>query len=283
MVSKKHKAPTAGMRLAGLLALAAGLALAAAWLIQPAPAQAGEKAPGVMLAKDQYRLHSDPAGPTGRPDKGKGSDKPYYKKGPKVDSKWVPKLPPGNVPAPWYKERGGKERYGDRWGKEKYYYHHGHFFRPYDRGFIYVAPPPGVVVPFLPPGFTTMIIAGSQYYYYQGNYYSRVPTGYLVVAPPAASPFVPAPLPPPMPDPGPAPMPAPSFSPYGAVTITAPSLNVRTGPGREYNVVTVITQGGIYAVQATSPNWVYIQLPDGQFGWVERIYTAPASTPTPSG
>lgn len=265
-VNNRHQAPLAPIRLTGLVALTAALALAA-WLVQVAPAQAGEPAPGLRLAKGEYKLHSDPESPQGKSYKPKPPAKPeYYKKGPKIEPV-IPKLPRGHVPAPWYKE--------DRRHKEKYYYHHGHFFRPYDRGYIYVAPPPGVVVPFLPPGFTTMIVGGSQYYYYQGNYYSRVPTGYLVVTAPPAAPVVPDPVPPPPP--------APSVTPYGAVTITAPSLNVRTGPGREYNVVTVIPQGGVYPVQATSPNWVYIQLPDGQFGWVERVYTAPASAPVPSG
>ena len=35
-------------------------------------------------------------------------------------------------------------------------------------------------------------------------------------------------------------------------------------------------------VYATAQGWLYILLPDGQYGWVERAFTAPSTT-TPSG
>jgi hypothetical protein len=153
-------------------------------------------------------------------------------------------------------------------GRDKYYYHHGHYFRRSNFGFITIMPPVGLVVPILPPGYTTVVVAGSPYYYYEGIYYSQASNGFVVVTPPPA-----AVLPPPRPAP---------VSPYGAISVTAASLNVRSGPGRQYNVITVIQQGDIYPVQANAPGWIYIQLPDGRFGWVEQIYTAPAAS-APSG
>ncbi len=112
------------------------------------------------------------------------------------------------------------------------------------------------------------MVTGSPYYYYEGVYYTQRPNGFVVVAPPPSvvlPPTAPAPV-----------------SSYGAISVTAPSLNVRSGPGREYRVITVIQRGDIYPVQATAPGWFYIQLPDGRFGWVEQGYTAPAAA-APSG
>jgi SH3-like domain-containing protein len=63
---------------------------------------------------------------------------------------------------------------------------------------------------------------------------------------------------------------------YGAVRVTAPYLNVRSGPDRDYTVITVIQQGNIYPVQAVAEGWHYIQLTDGKFDWMEQIHTTPA-------
>ena len=154
-------------------------------------------------------------------------------------------------------------------GKEEFYYHHGHYFRHYGDGFVVVEPPMGLVVPILPPGYTTVVVAGNPYFYYQGTYYTRDSGGFVVVTPPD-SPVLPPP---------PVAVPA---SPYGAVTVTAPTLNVRSGPGRQFSVITVIQQGDTFPVQANAPGWVYVQLPNGQFGWVEQRYTTPAAS-APAG
>ena len=155
-----------------------------------------------------------------------------------------------------------------RMGRDEYYYHHGHYFRRGGIGFVAILPPVGLVVPLLPPGYTTVVVAGSPFYYYEGVYYTQRPDGFVVVAPPPTVVLPPA-----------SPAPAPS---YGTISVTAISLNVRSGPGRGYNVITVIQRGDICPVQATAPGWLYIQLPDGRFGWVEQSYTTPAAT-VPSG
>jgi hypothetical protein len=52
-----------------------------------------------------------------------------------------------------------------------------------------VAPPVGISIPMLPPGYTTVWIGGTPYYYADGNYYLWEPErrGYIVTAPPAAA------------------------------------------------------------------------------------------------
>ena len=155
-----------------------------------------------------------------------------------------------------------------RQGRDDYFYHHGHYFRRGGVGFIAILPPVGLVVPILPPGYTTMVVTGSPYYFYEGVYYRQAPTGFVVVAPP---PTMEVPTPPPAPAPA-----------YGSISITAAALNVRSGPGREHPVMTVIQRGETYPVQAIAPGWLYIQLPDGRFGWVEQMHTTPVAT-VPAG
>lgn len=86
-----------------------------------------------------------------------------------------------------------------------YYYHGGVWFRPQGPRFVVVAPPFGIVVPLLPPAYTTLYIGGAPYYYANGVYYSTAPGGYAVVAPPpgaeVAQPVPPPPPPKPEPDP----------------------------------------------------------------------------------
>ena len=152
-----------------------------------------------------------------------------------------------------------------RWKGHDYYFHGGHFYRHRDHRYHWIKPPRGIIVPLLPLLFTTMVIAGVTYYYYDDVYYRRVPAGYVVVD--APTPVVVQP---------------PTTGAAYNVAVTAPSLNVREGPGPNYRVMEVMPQGATLVVHATSPGWLYVQLPSGQFGWVAQIYTAPVA-PTPSG
>ena len=65
----------------------------------------------------------------------------------------------------------------------------------------------------------------------------------------------------------------------GRVVVTAPRLNVRSGPGRGYTVIGVIDQGTSLDVAGNAPGWLYVDLGDGRHGWVQQAYTAalPAS------
>lgn len=220
-------------------------------LVLAAPAQAKE--PQITPAGQEIRVARkvEPMAPPRLPHPGGGMFP-----GPGSQSVFFKHLPRGHVVL--------------RHHNQEFYYHHGHFFRHNDRGFFPFHPPAGVVVPMLPPGYTRIIVRGSPYYFYHGIYYIDGPGGYVVVAPPPADL-----LPPPVIAPTPA-------APYGTISVTAPSLNVRSGPGRAYGVVAVVQQGDLYPVYATAPGWLYIRLPDGQYGWVEQAFTAPA-TASPSG
>lgn len=67
-----------------------------------------------------------------------------------------------------------------------YYFHGGIWYRPARSQWVVVAPPAGLIVPFLPSFYTTIWVRGEPYYYANDVYYTWRPAqgGYVVVAPP---------------------------------------------------------------------------------------------------
>ena len=70
------------------------------------------------------------------------------------------------------------------YGHSRYYFYGGVWYRPYGPRFVVVAPPFGLVVPFLPLYYTTIWVGGVPYYYANEVYYAQAPGGYMVVEPP---------------------------------------------------------------------------------------------------
>jgi len=70
--------------------------------------------------------------------------------------------------------------------RHRYYYDGGVWYRPVREGFTVILPPVGVVVPVLPPFYTTIWVGGIPYYYADGVYYvwHSEERGYAVVEPP---------------------------------------------------------------------------------------------------
>jgi hypothetical protein len=73
--------------------------------------------------------------------------------------------------------------------RHRYYYNGGVWYRPIRDGFTVVIPPPGLVVPVLPPFYTTIWVGGIPYYYADGVYYHWRSDyrGYVVTEPPPES------------------------------------------------------------------------------------------------
>jgi hypothetical protein len=73
-----------------------------------------------------------------------------------------------------------------RYHNHHYYYHGGIWYRPIGSRFVVIAPPIGIVVPFLPPFYTTIWYSGVPYYYANDVYYVWDATreGYVVSSPP---------------------------------------------------------------------------------------------------
>ena len=68
-----------------------------------------------------------------------------------------------------------------------YYFSGGVWYRPYGSYYSVVRPPIGIIVPILPPYYTTVWFYGVPYYYANDVYYVWRPdlNGYLVTEPPA--------------------------------------------------------------------------------------------------
>jgi hypothetical protein len=73
-----------------------------------------------------------------------------------------------------------------RFGGSPYYFHEGVWYRPFGARFTVIAPPFGLLVPFLPPFYTTLWVHGIPYYYANDVYYTWQPDerSYVVASPP---------------------------------------------------------------------------------------------------
>jgi uncharacterized protein YgiM (DUF1202 family) len=117
----------------------------------------------------------------------------------------------------------------------------------------------------LPIGYQRHWIDGRRYYAYGGTFYQRVPAGYVVVDPPPTviveddtleivSPAIPA---------------------SGRVIVDAPVLNVRSGPSLNDKMIYQLDEGYVLEVSGRSDGWLYVQLPNGEYGWVKSVFTKP--------
>jgi hypothetical protein len=79
-------------------------------------------------------------------------------------------LPPGNVAVNF---RSGR-----------FWFHSGVWYQQAGPTYVVVRPPVGIVVPVLPPAYSTVWVGGFPYYYANDVYYSAAPGGGYVVANP---------------------------------------------------------------------------------------------------
>ena len=79
----------------------------------------------------------------------------------------------------------------------RFFFHSGVWYQPVGPRYVVVRPPAGIVVPVLPPTYTTVWSAGVPYHYANDVYYVQRPGGYAVAAPPMETIEAPAQPPPP--------------------------------------------------------------------------------------
>ena len=115
----------------------------------------------------------------------------------------------------------------------------------------------------LPVGYQRVWFDGALYYAYGGTFYRRIPAGYVVVDPPPVvvveddEPVLVQPL----------------ETAAGEVIVTAPLLNVRSGPALHYPKLYQVERGYILDILGRSDGWLYVQLPNGELGWVMKDHT----------
>jgi len=87
-------------------------------------------------------------------------------------------------------DRLPQHHYSLHYHDRRYFYYGGVWYQPTGPRFVVVAPPLGIVVPFLPPFYSTVWIAGTPYYYANDTYYVWRPdlSGYQVTSLPPQAP-----------------------------------------------------------------------------------------------
>lgn len=151
--------------------------------------------------------------------------------------------------------------------RSPYYFYDGIFYQPRPSGYVVVSAPIGAIVASLPLGHARISIGGALYFTFGNTYYRQVPQGYLVVAPPPdvivdEQPEAPI---------------------YSSVHVVVNRLNVRSGPGRDHPIVFQLHRGAVLTVYGTSPGWYYVQLPNGQYGWIMEQFTRMSGPPPADG
>lgn len=68
-----------------------------------------------------------------------------------------------------------------------YRYWDGVFYRPHNKLFVVIAPPPGIFIRVLPVGYRRIIVRDYPYYYYNGTYYDQHEDHYNVIPPPVGA------------------------------------------------------------------------------------------------
>lgn len=152
----------------------------------------------------------------------------------------------------------------------KFYYHGGFFYRHGPSGYVVVKAPLGAVISTLPVGFTRVVVSGMEYYFYGGVYYRSIPSGYIVIKEPVETIAVQVPSQNLNTSPGAS---QPQAIVSSKVLVTAQSLNVRSGPGTNHPVIRQTYKENILVIHGNAPGWLYVELPNGQFGWVMSKFT----------
>ena len=135
------------------------------------------------------------------------------------------------------------------------FYSMGRYYQSVNDGYIEVAPPLGARVRELPPNCTTYYSNGRRIYDCQDAYYDRDGQEYVVINRPVEERVV--------------------INAGDGVTITISSLNIRRGPGTQYDVIGVLYKGNVVEVDGVENGWYYVRLSNGSFGWISAKYTTP--------
>ncbi|ACN13236.1 conserved hypothetical protein (SH3-like domain protein) [Desulforapulum autotrophicum HRM2] len=145
-------------------------------------------------------------------------------------------------------------------GGHHLFFRDGAFYHRAPAGYVPVPPPEGAVIPMLPPGYGIRIVDDAKYYYFNGVCYVRVAGGYMVVAPhvlTAAGEKEDSQI----------------VKCKGQVSVTVDMLNVRSGPGMKYEAAFLAYKGETLNIYQESKGWLYVELPSGKLGWVDKRFT----------
>ncbi|WP_406678661.1 N-acetylmuramoyl-L-alanine amidase [Neomoorella carbonis] len=67
------------------------------------------------------------------------------------------------------------------------------------------------------------------------------------------------------------------------VRLTGSYVNIRSGPGLDYNIIDVFPRGTVLGLLGEASGWYRVQLNDGRQGWVSAAYAEPVYNNNPPG
>ena len=140
-------------------------------------------------------------------------------------------------------------------GALAYLFVDGLFYRHGPKGYIVASPPLGAMITTLPPAAVLVTIDGQSYYTCSGAFYKQAPEGYVVVSQPTKQVN-------------------PEIGIGQELLVAVDLLNVRSGPGLNYEPVGQLQKHEVIRVEAVSSNWVLVRLQDNSSGWVKTSYTS---------
>lgn len=150
-----------------------------------------------------------------------------------------------------------------------YFHHGGRFYRHGPGGYVPVPAPRGAIIHDLPLGFATLVLAGITYFTFAGIYYRQVADGYMVVEKPVERVIVEKETK----------IVVPSTPVGTTVAVTVERLNVRSGPGKAHAVTDLVHRDDHLVIRGYAPDWYFVELPSGRFGWVMTQFTDPVPAP----
>lgn len=140
-------------------------------------------------------------------------------------------------------------------GGTSFFYYSGIYYRQGAGGYVVVEAPIGARVRTLPSGCSYFYYNGDRCYACDDVFYREVGPDYVVIERP------------------------PRFARIvgvgDEVIITADSLNVRSGPGKQYRVTSQFYRGDIVEVKAIENGWYYVRFANRTYGWIMQEYTNP--------
>jgi hypothetical protein len=135
-----------------------------------------------------------------------------------------------------------------------FFYHMGTYYRHTPSGYVVVEAPFGARVRSLPESCSTLYLDGRRYYDCDDVYYEPDGDDYVVIERPSGHYY-------------------PEVEVGDEVRVRAESLNVRSGAGTRYRVVSKLYHGDIVEVGGMEGDWYYVRLSNGLNGWIMREHT----------
>ncbi|MCK9175665.1 MAG: SH3 domain-containing protein [Desulforhopalus sp.] len=138
-------------------------------------------------------------------------------------------------------------------GGVPFFYSAGVYFQPGSQGYVVVAPPLGGRVQILPEGCSSFYYGDRRCYSCDDVFYEERGAEYVVINQPSSYRLI--------------------ADAGDEVEIDISALNLRSGPGGRYDILTTLHQGEIAEVDAVNGDWYSVILEDGTHGWIKRQYT----------